>query len=62
VFSDLNHLVDISLKGEYVTLCGITKKEMLQFLTPELEILAEKQNMTFDEAVDRFPINWMAEH
>jgi len=53
VFSDLNHLVDISLKGDYVTLCGITKKEMLQFLTPELETLAKKQNMTFDEAVNK---------
>ena len=51
VFSDLNHLVDISLKQDYVSLCGITKNELLQFFTPELKILAEKQEMTFDEAV-----------
>ena len=51
VFSDLNHLVDISFKPDYVKLCGITKAELLHFFTPELNILAEKQNLTFDEAV-----------
>jgi len=53
VFSDLNHLVDISFKPDYVTLCGITKNELLHFFTPELKILAYKQNLTFDEAVDK---------
>jgi hypothetical protein len=51
VFSDLNHLTDISAEDEFAPLCGITKNELLQFITPELKILAEKQNMTFDEAV-----------
>jgi len=53
VFSDLNHLVDISIEDMYATLCGITKNELLQFFTPELKMLAEKQNLTFDEAVDQ---------
>jgi len=51
VFSDLNHLVDISIEDMYATICGITKNELLQFFTPELKQLAEKQNLTFDEAV-----------
>jgi len=51
VFSDLNHLTDISMEDEYASLCGITKNELLQFFTPELEILAVKQNIAFDEAV-----------
>ena len=51
VFSDLNQLVDISLQSDYATLCGITKDEMLSNFTPELEIMAQKQEMTFDEAV-----------
>jgi len=53
VFSDLNHLVDISIEDMYASLCGITKDELLRFLTPELQMLANKQNLTFDEAVDR---------
>ena len=51
VFSDLNHLTDISVEDEFSSLCGITKDELLLFFTPELKILAGKQNMTFDEAV-----------
>ena len=51
VFSDLNHLTDISLKRDYVSLCGITQNELLQFFTPELERLADQQNMVFDEAI-----------
>ena len=51
VFSDLNHLVDISLKHEYSTICGITKNELLQIFTPELKITAQKQDLTFDETV-----------
>jgi hypothetical protein len=51
VFSDLNHLVDISHKDDYATLCGITKSELLRFFTPELEKLAAKHELTFDEAV-----------
>ena len=51
VFSDLNHLVDISHEDDYTVLCGITKKELLQFFTPELEKLAAKHQVSFDEAV-----------
>jgi hypothetical protein len=53
VFSDLNHLVDISQTHDYASLCGITQNELLQFFTPELIRLAEMQEMTFEEAVDK---------
>jgi hypothetical protein len=51
VFSDLNQLVDLSLTSDYATLCGITKEELLSNFTPELEIMAQKQKITFDEAL-----------
>jgi len=53
VFSDLNQLVDISLKYDYASLCGITQNELFRFFDPELKKLAEKQELTFDEAVDK---------
>ena len=53
VFSDLNHLVDISHEEEYATICGITKDELLRFFTPELKILSDKQHLTFDETVSK---------
>jgi hypothetical protein len=53
VFSDLNQLADISLENEYASLCGITKNELLQWFTPELNRLADKHGMTFDGVVEK---------
>lgn len=53
VFSDLNQLQDISLWPDYAMVCGITKEELLQNFHPELEILANANRMSYDEAVDR---------
>jgi len=62
VFSDLNHLSDISLEETYATLCGITGTELLQFFTPELKILADKQRMTFDETVAKMTLYYDGYH
>ncbi|MDR0895316.1 MAG: ATP-binding protein [Prevotellaceae bacterium] len=51
VFSDLNQLTDISLWTDYSELCGITRQELLDTFTPELQALAKQNDMTFDEAV-----------
>mgnify|MGYP002539147751 CR=1 FL=1 len=53
VFSDLNQLNDISMKIPYANICGITKKELVSTFTPELERLAEVQEMSFDDTVDK---------
>lgn len=53
VFSDLNQLNDISMKPPYAELCGITKEELLQVFTPEIELLGEANRLTFDETVER---------
>jgi hypothetical protein len=45
--------VDISIEDDYTSLCGISKNELLQFFTPELKNLANKQNLSFDEAVGK---------
>jgi hypothetical protein len=51
VFSDLNMLRDISMKPEYAGICGISAKELEDNFKPELEALAERNGMTYDEAV-----------
>ncbi|GHT61149.1 ATPase AAA [Bacteroidia bacterium] len=53
VFSDLNQLADISMHHNYTEICGITKSELLETFAPELDAIAHKQNLTFDEAVDK---------
>ena len=52
VFSDLNQLNDISMSKNYATICGITKQELLEYFTPELEALAEENDQSFEETVE----------
>ena len=53
VFSDLNQLNDISMKPAYATVCGITKDELVETFTPEIDNLGEKNGLTFDATVSR---------
>ena len=52
VFSDLNQLNDISMSKAYATICGITKQELLDYFTPELETLADENDLSFEETVE----------
>lgn len=51
IFSGLNNLRDISLSDEFASICGITEKEMIDFLSPGIDLMAKKQNISYDEAV-----------
>ena len=53
VFSDLNQLNDISMKPPYATVCGITKRELVETFTPEIEKLGKENELSFDETVER---------
>jgi len=62
VFSDLNQLTDISHKIDYSTLCGISKKELLQCFTPELKKLAQKQEIEYEEVIERLKKHYDGYH
>jgi len=49
VFSDLNHLVDISLSERYAEICGITQQELEDNFAIELQQIAEKQNLSYGQ-------------
>jgi len=51
VFSELNHLTDISLDKKYAGICGISPSELVQNFTPEIQALAEEIGKTFDETL-----------
>ena len=53
VFSDLNQLNDISMKPQYATVCGITKQELIDTFTPELQKLAETNLLTPEETLHK---------
>jgi hypothetical protein len=52
IFSDLNHLSDISMTEDYATLCGLTQNEIETNLAPEIETLAQKTNTTIAETLE----------
>ena len=52
IFSELNQLLDISLTEEYASLCGITETELARYFTPDLEALAEKNGIRFEDALE----------
>ncbi|MDR2382741.1 MAG: ATP-binding protein [Prevotellaceae bacterium] len=51
VFSDLNHLTDISLDNEFAGICGISETELAQCFQPEIKALAEENELSYDETL-----------
>jgi hypothetical protein len=48
IFSDLNHLTDISLDKKFAGICGISEKELIENLEPEIQNLAQETGKTYD--------------
>jgi hypothetical protein len=51
VFSDLNHLVDISMDKEYAGICGISEAELTACFQPEIAALASETGKSRDEVI-----------
>lgn len=49
VFSDLNNLMDISMDDRFVEICGVTEREIHAYFEEELHILAQKQDMDYEQ-------------
>lgn len=62
IFSDLNHLKDISVNEEYAGICGITEQELLDNFAAEIERLAQRQNLSKDACLDELRITYDGYH
>jgi hypothetical protein len=51
VFSTLNQLRDISMSADYAGICGITEPELTSNFQPELESMAEKLKLSYEEVL-----------
>ncbi len=58
VFSDLNNLKDITFSDEYADICGITESEMLATLKKGIEVFAEKNSISFEQAFRQLKNNY----
>ena len=62
VFSDLNNLEDISMSEEYSGICGITPSELRTYFEQGVCGIADKYNITLDEAYDLLRTNYDGYH
>ncbi|MBQ3686488.1 MAG: ATP-binding protein, partial [Treponema sp.] len=53
IFSDLNQLQDISMDGEFAGICGITQEELERDFSPEIDGLAQENDMTREACLAR---------
>ncbi|WP_029410366.1 AAA family ATPase, partial [Treponema pedis] len=58
IFSDLNNLNDISLKPDYSGICGITQSELENTFKPEIEILAERNKLSYEQCIKTLKQNY----
>lgn len=53
VFSGFNQPEDISMSGDFESLCGITTDELLSYFDKPIQELADKLRISHDQAVER---------
>ena len=53
VFSDLNNLDDISMRNQYIDICGVSEKELHDDLELELHELADIKGVSYHEICDK---------
>ncbi|MBR4373546.1 MAG: AAA family ATPase [Treponema sp.] len=62
IFSDLNNLNDISMDAAFTSICGITQEELESQFTPEIENMAENNEITKSECIAELKKNYDGYH
>ena len=62
VFSDLNNLMDISMSPRFHNICGITEEELHTVFDSEIELLAQSNEQTKEEAYAQLKQNYDGYH
>ena len=62
VFSDLNHLTDVSFDRRYTSICGITESELHECFDKSVENLAEANGMTKDDCYKKLAVDYDGYH
>lgn len=62
IFSELNNLTNISMRSDYAGICGITEEELLTAMSPDLDFLAQRMQLTRDETIAKLKENYDGYH
>ena len=62
VFSDLNNLNDISMDNRYTEICGISEKELHQYFKEDIQKMADKDGVTYEDMSEHLRQNYDGYH
>ncbi len=62
IFSELNNLKILTLKDEYATVCGFTEEELEANFKVSIGMLAEANDMTYDQALEELRTQYDGYH
>ena len=62
IFSELNNIKNISMDEPYAAICGITEEEIKEQMSYDLDLLAEKMQITRDELLAKLKENYDGYH
>lgn len=62
IFSELNNIKNVSMDEPYAAICGITEEEIKEQMSYDLDLLAEKMQITRDEVLAKLKENYDGYH
>ncbi len=62
IFSELNNITMLSMNKDYAGICGITKEELLTQMSEDIDMLAEAQEITREEAIKKLKEHYDGYH
>lgn len=62
IFSELNNITNISMDEPYAGICGITEDELVNGMRNDIEALAEKLNLSYEQTLAKLKDNYDGYH
>ena len=62
IFSELNNIENISMLEQYAAVCGISEEEMLTQMSPDIDILAQRLELSREETLDKLKSKYDGYH
>ena len=62
IFSELNNITNISMNDDYAGICGITKEELLENMSEDIDMLAKANGLSRDDAITKLKEHYDGYH
>ena len=62
IFSELNNITNISMRDDYAGICGITKEELLENMSEDIDMLAEAKGLSIENTIAKLKEHYDGYH